>query len=424
MFSIIGAPLLTTYGITILYLITDVEISKVERKKLSLLSLLILVCIVSNVAVFTQLGVQAYARFYPLLVHLPVFLAFSLISKFRGVKLFFALLTSIIMVAPARLVATLVGAVSQDSDLLYSAAWLISCAVMIVLVYKYFRAPFSYMLRYNDKGWLGFCAIPTIYYVSTYSSGRYNFAAPETRSTFINFAALVAITFLSYFLTMTIFKKTRENTLLYNEQALLNTQTEYSKRYIEQLKLSQDLTNVYRHDLRHHLQLINAYLASNNRDEVEHYMTALSSNLEDTVVTEFCANITANLILSAFVARAEGDGIILSIKAHIPSKTSVLNTDLCIVISNGLENALNATRYVEGSAKKEITLSCQVKNGRLLLRITNPFSGVVTFENGLPVTQSAGHGIGTKSIALITEKYNGMHEFKAENGMFSLSVIL
>jgi len=280
------------------------------------------------------------------------------------------------------------------------------------------------MLRYNDKGWLGFCAIPTIYYIGTYTSGRYNFATPETRSTFIAFASLVAITFTSYFLTMTIFKKTHENAVLQNEQVLLKTQTEYSQRYIEQLKLSQELTKAYRHDLRHHLQLINAYLACNNRDELEHYMTALASNLEDTVVTEYCDNIAVNLILSAFVARAEKDGILLKIKAHIPSSSSVLNTDLCIVISNGLENALNATRNVDSFAKKEITLSCHIKNSRLLLRITNPFSGVVTFEDGLPVTQATGHGFGTKSIALIAEKYHGMHEFKAENGIFALSVII
>ena len=116
-------------------------------------------------------------------------------------------------------------------------------------------------------------------------------------------------------------------------------------------------------------------------------------------MTTYCENEAANLIFSSFAGRAESCGVPLNIQAHIPQLISVAETDLCVLLSNALENALRACRRMKaenGPAYIEVT--AREKNGHLFLQFVNPCPEGIQFENGLPVTHTEGHGIGVRSI--------------------------
>ena len=142
-------------------------------------------------------------------------------------------------------------------------------------------------------------------------------------------------------------------------------------------------------------------------------------------MTTYCENEAANLIFSSFAGRAESCGVPLNIQAHIPQLISVAETDLCVLLSNALENALRACRRMKaenGPAYIEVT--AREKNGHLFLRFVNPCPEGIQFENGLPVTHAEGHGIGVRSICAIVEKYKGLSDFSVQDGRFILRVSL
>ena len=196
-------------------------------------------------------------------------------------------------------------------------------------------------------------------------------------------------------------------------------------REIEALRTPQQQTRAYRHDLRHHLQYISACIENGRGEQAQEYIQSICSEIEASKVTTYCENEAANLIFSSFAGRAESCGVPLNIQAHIPQLISVAETDLCVLLSNALENALRACRRMKaenGPAYIEVT--AREKNEHLFLQFVNPCPEGIQFENGLPVTHAEGHGIGVRSICSIVEKYKGLSDFSVQDGRFILRVSL
>ena len=142
-------------------------------------------------------------------------------------------------------------------------------------------------------------------------------------------------------------------------------------------------------------------------------------------MTTYCENEAANLIFSSFAGRSESCGVPLNIQAHIPQLISVAETDLCVLLSNALENALRACRRMKAeNGPVYIEVTAREKNGHLFLQFVNPCPEGIQFENGLPVTNAEGHGIGVRSICAIVEKYKGLSDFSVQEGRFILRVSL
>jgi ABC-type nickel/cobalt efflux system permease component RcnA len=116
------------------------------------------------------------------------------------------------------------------------------------------------MLRNTDKGWFGFCAIPLSYSVLLFFTSKYNLNTVLTERAIV-FAGLVFIlTLAAYVLILRFFQQTREQLTLQNEQDLLKTQVTAAQVHLEALQDSQEKTIIYRHDMRHHLNLCCGYL--------------------------------------------------------------------------------------------------------------------------------------------------------------------
>lgn len=107
----------------------------------------------------------------------------------------------------------------------------------------------------------------------------------------------------------------------------------------------------------------------------------------------------------------------------LPGALSISDTELCALLSNGLENAFHAVEAMNEN-RRWVEFYCGVRAGKLLIEIKNPFGGPLTFHNGLPVTAEANHGHGCRSIQAITLAHRGLCEFKADNGVFTLRAAL
>ena len=130
------------------------------------------------------------------------------------------------------------------------------------------------------------------------------------------------------------------------------------------------------------------------------------------------------MLLSHYIEKAESEGIFCDVKAAVPSGITVLPVDLCVILANSLENAIHACSDVPDKARRIILINAHTKNDLLFLEITNPFHREIKIVNNLPVTEKKGHGFGTKSIVMTTEKYNGLWSFETKDSMFYMRVVL
>ena len=219
--------------------------------------------------------------------------------------------------------------------------------------------------------------------------------------------------------------KERTQNQLKQAQKSLGIQLNQAVREIDALRESQMLASQYRHDMRHHLQYVSACIENGQEDQAQAYINGICKEIEAQKVERYCENEAANLILSAFAGRAKKEGIEIKVKGSLPPFILISDSDLCVLLSNALENALHACQPF-ATAKGACVIDVQFYNrdGRLFLQIENPCGDHIPFENGIPVSHEPGHGIGVQSICAIVERYGGMCTFLVQNHHFILRLSL
>lgn len=410
------------YAIGLIYILLDYEVK--HKKNLYLMGIFVTVVLIFDGLVWLNFGYATFLKLYPLLIHIPSFIAFLFVSKYKGIKLIFILLTVFVLCSPPIGIGLIISSFFGFNRTILYAVCIIMYPPTGFIVYRHLRPPFLYMLRNTDKGWFGFCTIPVSYYGLIYLTTMHNVSNVTTKSTLVIIALALILTLSAYVMILQFFKQTREQLILQAEQHLLQMQVETAKVHLEKLKESQDKTMIYRHDMRHHLNLINSFLMDNNKVAAQKYITEVEKGIESIVVEKYCSNYTVNLILYSYITKAKNEQITVKTQIKLPKQNTISDMDLCVIFANTIENAINACKLIQTINNRTLQILCDTKSDKLLIQITNSYEGEIIFVNDMPVSPKENHALGTKSIVAVVQKYNGVYSFTAEEGFFKARIIL
>lgn len=180
----------------------------------------------------------------------------------------------------------------------------------------------------------------------------------------------------------------------------------------------------WRHDYHNHMQSIKAYLAMENLAEARAYLDALEQDLDDINLLFNTGNINADAILNSKISLAIKKGIQVDYKAVVPKLLTVSDIDLCVVIGNLIDNAVESCEKVEPDAQF-IRLYIGVLRKQLYLSVSNATNELVRKLDEEYISAKRGnHGHGLKRINHIVEKYNGYINRKNEPGVFVTEIML
>ena len=211
-------------------------------------------------------------------------------------------------------------------------------------------------------------------------------------------------------------------------ERILAQQNKMWEEQIEEQKNAVNAARRDRHDLRHHYDTLLAMLAGGKMQEAVSYLNAQTRRTESAVLTGVCQHPVANAILSRWAARARENGIKTEIDAGIPANLPIDELALAGILGNSFENAVEGClRCPDGTERfiaVKIAYAVYNRAGKLHLVVENSCADNIVFESGFPKSQKPGGGTGTKSISYTAERYNGMVEFAAENGVFRTRVLL
>ena len=177
------------------------------------------------------------------------------------------------------------------------------------------------------------------------------------------------------------------------------------------------------HDRRH---FNNVLLELLERGETGEAAALLQSQNQATPIISrvFCENPAVNAAVCHYAGLAEQAGIPAEIALDIPDNLNVDALELSMVVSNLMENAIQASERLPKNQTPYLRFTCQ-SVGRLLLEIENPCAeGTVLDKNGYPVAREEGHGIGSKSVLAFAKKYDGELLYKIENGIFRVRLLV
>ena len=214
-----------------------------------------------------------------------------------------------------------------------------------------------------------------------------------------------------------------ENLKIQNDAMLL---TQAASTMAEKLHLMDEV--VYQHSLASHdrRHFNNMILGLLEQDEVEEAMNCLRRQnvIKHNKMISYCENKAVNAVISYYADMANQKEIQMKINSVIPMDVKIDSLELALVVSNLLENAIHGVSFLPEGREKYIHFTC-LQVGRLLLEISNPYIGTVTFDqNGLPFTSQVGHGVGTKSISAFATKHNAELLYHVENGQFRVRLLI
>ncbi|WP_312281508.1 GHKL domain-containing protein [Oscillibacter sp.] len=243
---------------------------------------------------------------------------------------------------------------------------------------------------------------------------------------------LVASSYLVFFsVYLLIFRSISAIVGKYEAQERERILAQQNKMWEEQLEEQKNAVNAARrdrHDLRHHYDTLLSMLEGGKTQGAVSYLTAQTQRTESVVLSAVCQHPAANAILSRWAARARENGIRTEIDASIPANLPMDDVALAGILANAFENAVEGClRTPEGAARFiSVNIAYSVYNGAGKLHIVfeNSCADNIVFESDLPKSQKPGGGTGTKSIAYAAERYKGMAEFTAQDGVFRTRVLL
>lgn len=192
-------------------------------------------------------------------------------------------------------------------------------------------------------------------------------------------------------------------------------------RYSE-LRESIEATARLRHDLRQHYRLMQHCLDKGDYGELQNYLEAYAGAIPPGVSSACCEHHSANLIITHYLETARASGWPVSCHAELPQAVPFSDTDLCVLLGNALENAMEANLDISDPF---LDLSVSIQNSRfLIISLSNRCKPDTTPTAGCS-TKGGGHtGIGLSSITAVAQKYQGTVHYEVQDSVFTLSVIL
>lgn len=413
------------YYIYILFFGTYVSVKlacgTVASREWKAISVICPVMLIAQGVILQLWGIHMVQKLYPVIVHLPIVLVMILILKAKWDTALVSVMISYSLCQLLRWVGLMTDSFGLF-PILSAIVHLALCHLLLLLLSLFCLGAIHDVIVRSAylRKWFG--ALPILYYL-------YEYFMLYTQQRFAHYLALNELLPTAMLLFFVLFIIIYQREIEKREEAerqtfLLEAELSQAAGEIELLRVIEEKTAIYRHDLRHHLQMIDHMLATNHSVQASAYIREIVGEIESVAPVHYCENELVNLLISRFKGKAEEAGITMAVKAALPSDLAIPDPEFCVMIANGLENAINAVSKLPDNMEKRIDLFLDIKQNNLLMEIKNPYEGEVAIHNGLPVAKKQEKRHGCRSIQSIALRRKGDCIFEASNGVFILRIAI
>ncbi|MDE6608586.1 MAG: GHKL domain-containing protein [Lachnospiraceae bacterium] len=212
------------------------------------------------------------------------------------------------------------------------------------------------------------------------------------------------------------------------DKRTLRYQSDLLEKHCEEVQNMYRQIRGWRHDYHNHIQTMKAHLAMGKLEELETYLNELDTDLAavDTVVKT--GNVMVDAILNSKISVAAAKSISVNAKAIVPQElnTSISEVDLCLIIGNLIDNAIEACMRIEDEKKRFIRIYIDILKGHLYIYIMNAVGEELKRAGSTYAStkNKENHGLGLMRIDKVVERYHGYLERQNEEGVFATEVML
>lgn len=384
--------------------------------------LFLIICVVCGI--FQMISYHLFEmpvvwKLYPLSTHLPLLLFLCAIYHKRWITSFASIFTAYLFCQPANWFGLLTLYITKSQTMEY----LIRCCSLIIVAFialRYLAPYFAKIYNKDNRSVAIFAMMPLIYYLFDYTTMIYtNLWINNNR---------IAAEFLPFFLGIIYMvfailycSENEEKQMAQHKAELIQIIAEQQKKEIETIKRNEKEIRILHHDMRLFLSSLAVCLEQEEVDKAKTMLASYTSHIANTRLQHFCNIDTINYVLSDFAAKCQCNGVNFIHKVEL-SELKIDSNMFASILSNSLDNALNAQKELDESSRR-VKLLLKTANDKLLLSVENPISKKPVFKDGLPAVNKEGHGYGTQSICYMTERCNGKCQFTVQDHTFITKII-
>lgn len=352
---------------------------------------------------------------YPLVTHLPLLLI--LIFVFHR-----SVLKSLLAVTSAYMCCQICNWMSIITEWLGYESWIVDLTYIAgifltyFIVHRFIAPALSDIFAKPDVELIPICIMPFFYYIFDYATTVYTkllYSGSRIVVEFVPF--LMCISFLT-FCVVYYHSIERQQQIATQNYFMQIKQAQFAKE-IESMQRNEKNVSLLRHDMRHFLNNIAAFIENNENDKALDYIHSIVKATEKTTRKRFCANEIINIIIMSHADSFKDKHIDFRYSISVPSKLPFSDIDMTAILQNALENAVHAVMMLEPE-KRFIRLSISEKSGKLLISVENPYAVRPKLINDMPVATERGHGLGTRSIRQTSERLGGKCQYSVTDTLF------
>ena len=370
---------------------------------------------------FICFGEVITTQIYPLIIHIPLIIFLSLFYKYKPMLSALSVLTAYLCCQ----ISKWVGLVALDmtkQEWVYYSARIVTTVIVFAVLIRFVSNATAQLIQMPVKSLIIFALMPFTYYLFDYITGVYTALLYSGKEVVVEFLGFVlCIAYLLFLLVY--FKQYEEKREAQQRNRMMEMQRAQSQKELEAIKRSEYSVSLLRHDLRHFLANISAFIDNDETEKAKEYISEVLQSVDQTTMHKYCKNEIVNMILSSHENEIKANQIELQHSIQIPERLPFSDVDLTSILSNALENAIHAVLPLEAE-KRKIVLDLRMNGEKLLISVKNTFAEMPQIVDGMPLSKKAGHGFGTQSIRYITEKMNGNCQFTVKEDWFIVRVVV
>ena len=196
------------------------------------------------------------------------------------------------------------------------------------------------------------------------------------------------------------------------------------QKYCDEVELMYTKMRGWRHDYHNHIQALQASMALGKYDEVNDYLRQLNDDLTQVDTTVKTGRVMIDAILNGKMNIAAQNDIAVNARAKIPEGTPVTDVDLCAIIGNLLDNAIEENKRIPRE-DRFIRIYIGQKNTQFYLAFTNAAGKKRDKRKSQFLSaKGGGHGLGLMRVESLVKKYGGLFSADSEDGGFTAELLI
>lgn len=402
------------YSMLFIYFILNLKICPLSAKNTFSLFLIIFIIFISDCYIYytfswtTQFGeIKHVPNFIENTIMLIVFLV---LYRHNCLKTLYYIVLGFVVIQFSSLIYRVMLTNSE-----YQEWYSLSRFIILIVFYVVIRIGRKSNRIYESKDWISFSVLAGVFYIYLFYITE---EVPKLDFTdmnvivifeFIQIAFMVSVFCVFYFYLSVLGDRNKD---LNNVGLQLDNQKQ-QKQLLEELKKANQENRKLRHDLKHHFHSLE-YMMNTDPEKAKSYLQELSEHVEAVKVLT-TKNPVLDYIVNSKMAICRTKGIAFTYEVQDNLK-QMQDFDLISLLSNALDNAIEAQEYVDNKF-----ISCKILDGKTATKIfienacdiarlqkSNDTFQTIKKEKGQ-------HGIGLGRIKTIAESYHGYMKIKLQD---------